>query len=127
MTMSMSRFVRPSLQAAGIVLAAALVGCSTTQTGPTPPAPGALSEGVTIAPGDTVTLTVWGMSCPKCVTNVDQLLKAVDGVESVHTDMANGLVTVETGSPAPAAAELEAAITDAGFTPMKMDVAGAAR
>jgi copper chaperone CopZ len=127
--MSMTRFARcgrVALRATGLVLAAALAGCASTATGPgSAPTPGALSEGVTIAPGETVNLTVWGMSCPKCAANVDQLVGGVPGVVSVHTDMANGLVTVETGSPAPDAAKLEAAIGAAGFTLMKMDVTGA--
>lgn len=127
--MSMTRFARPVLHGTSLVLVAALAalaGCAATGSGPgSAPSPGSLSEGVTIAPGDTVNLTVWGMSCPKCVTNVDQLVGDVAGVASVHTDMANGLVTVQTGSPAPDAAKLEAAIGAAGFTLMKMDVTGA--
>ena len=86
--------------------------------------PDLASFDVTIQPGDTVNLTVWGMSCPKCVTNVDQVLGEIDGVASVETDMANGIVTVTTGHPAPRAADLQHAVTQAGFTAMSLEVVG---
>ena len=78
-----------------------------------------------IRPGDDVRLTVWGMSCPKCITNVDQILSDLDGVHDVHTDMANGLVTLRAGSPAPVPAAIHDAITRAGFTLMEIQVEAA--
>jgi len=86
------------------------------------PAPGALASGVTVAPGDVVELSVWGMSCPKCVTNIDRLLMDLDGVTEVRTDMSRGLVTVGTGGTAPRAEALADVVTKAGFTLMGMRV-----
>ncbi len=123
-------------RAATAVLAATatlLGGCaSTSSSGPAPasatdapadaPAPGALASAVDVAPGDVVELTVWGMSCPKCATNLDQLLMGLEGVTRVHTDMSRGIVTVKTGATAPPASDLADAITGAGFTLMDMRV-----
>ena len=86
------------------------------------PAPGALASSVEIAPGDVVEPSVWGMSCPKCVTNVDRLLMDLDGVTSVRTDMSRGLVVVGTGATAPPATALADIVTKAGFTLMDMRV-----
>ena len=100
-----------------------LAGCASSASTSEPAAPAAMDE-VTIHAGDTVNLTVWGMSCPKCVTNVDQLLRDVPGVESTSTDMANGIVTVRTGTPAPQPAALRAAVEAAGFTLMGVQSGG---
>ncbi len=109
----------------------ALIGCASTEQTTTSvadePAPmsDAALEAVAIRPGDVVRLSVWGMSCPKCVNNVDQVLTGVSGVTRTTTDMANGVVTVETGWPAPRPADLKAAVDQAGFTLMNITVAGA--
>lgn len=103
-------------------------GCASDDAGTTAgmeASPSALPD-TTVEPGQDVVLTVWGMSCPKCVTNVDKLLKQVDGVEDVRIDMSGGIVRVSTGDPAPALADLEAAIVRAGFTLMKTEIVGAA-
>ena len=115
-----------SLPLMSLLLVVMIAGCkSTPRTTPDPATSAAFAE-TTIDPGDVVRLTVWGMSCPKCVNNVDQVLGDVDGVTSVHTNMAQGIVTVETGTPAPSARELHDAIVQAGFTPMRIELAGEA-
>lgn len=120
---------RTALLAMTIALSTAVLsGCGNeTSTMQTSDTPDLATFNVTIQPGDTVNLTVWGMSCPKCVTNVDQVLADIDGVTGVETDMANGIVTVTTGSPAPRAAQLQEAVTQAGFTPMRLEIAGRTR
>jgi copper chaperone CopZ len=70
----------------------------------------------TLAPGR-YELVVRGMSCPKCISNVDLQLKRIDGVVDPQVDMKHGVVTitVREGS-APTRAAVGAAIGDAGFT-----------
>ena len=64
-----------------------------------------------------VILNVKGMSCPKCISNVDLQLKRIDGVVDPKVDMKHGVVsvTVREGA-APTRASVAAAIGDAGFT-----------
>lgn len=119
----MQTAIRRRAFAAALTVTAGLLtlGCETTQTtgsaaGPGLAAPGALDTALAITPGDVVELEVWGMSCPKCITNVDVLVKRHPGVVDVSTDMQHGLVTVRTQLPAPTVADLKTAIDEAGFT-----------
>lgn len=70
----------------------------------------------TLAPGR-YELVVRGMSCPKCVSNVDLQLNRIDGVVDPTVDMKHGIVaiTVREGA-APTRAAVAAAVGDAGFT-----------
>ncbi|MBX3386588.1 MAG: heavy-metal-associated domain-containing protein [Phycisphaeraceae bacterium] len=64
------------------------------------------------------TLTVQGLSCPKCANNVDLSLAKVRGVKSAAIDMASGEVKVafaEEGAR-PSRADLARAIDRTGFT-----------
>jgi copper chaperone CopZ len=95
-----------------------LAGCaaSPTHTGtPSEAALAAIGDG-TLAPGRH-DLFVRGMSCPKCISNVDLQLKRIDGVVDPQVDMKNGRVaiTVREGA-SPSRAAVARAIEDAGFT-----------
>lgn len=64
-----------------------------------------------------VRLGVLGMSCPKCVSNVDLSLMRVPGVTHVAINMKDGLVTADlAGTPKPSAAQLARAVEDSGLT-----------
>lgn len=69
-----------------------------------------------LAPGR-YDLVVRGMSCPKCISNVDLQLKRIEGVLDPKVDMKNGVVaiTVREGA-SPMRSAIAAAIGDAGFT-----------
>ena len=54
------------------------------------------------------------MSCGHCKASVEKALNAVSGVTDVRVDLAEGTVAV-TFNQGTAAAELEAAIEDAGY------------
>ena len=105
------------LAAVALTLAALPMGCASTHTAPSDrnPSLAAVGDG-TLAPGR-YDLVVHGMSCPKCISNVDLQLKRIDGVGEPKVDMKNGVVaiTVRDGA-APSRAAVAAAITDAGFT-----------
>lgn len=75
----------------------------------------ALGEGP-LSPGR-YDLVVRGMSCPKCISNVDLQLKRIEGVLDPKVDMKHGIVTitVREGS-SPSRAAIATAIGDAGFT-----------
>lgn len=64
------------------------------------------------------TLTVQGLSCPKCANNVDLALAKVPGVRSAAIDMASGEVRVafDESSAHPSRADLAKAIDRTGFT-----------
>ena len=66
---------------------------------------------------ETVLLTVYGMSCPLCASNVDKQLLRIDGVKAVDVDLSSGLVTllVSKSNP-PSAASLAKAVSESGFT-----------
>ena len=105
------------LAAVALTLAALPMGCASTHTAPSDrnPSLAAVGDG-TLAPGR-YDLVVHGMSCPKCISNVDLQLKRIDGVGEPKVDMKHGIVaiTVRDGA-APSRAAVAAAITDAGFT-----------
>ena len=62
-------------------------------------------------------LHVKGMSCPKCVTNVDIQLKRIPGVRTSSIDMSTGVVTVDF-DPAKGVTRgaLAKAVDDSGLT-----------
>ena len=62
-------------------------------------------------------LHVKGMSCPKCVTNVDIQLARIPGVRKSSIDMASGIVTVDF-DPAKGVTRgaLAKAVDDSGLT-----------
>jgi copper chaperone CopZ len=66
----------------------------------------------------TATLSVHGLSCPKCASNVDLTLAEIKGVKNVEqVDLSTGEVKLafdENTHPSPAA--LAKAVKDAGYT-----------
>lgn len=68
-------------------------------------------------PGDSATLTVQGLSCPLCASNVDKQLLKVAGVRDVSVDLGAGLVKVRFDpATAPSEATLRKAVEDSGYT-----------
>lgn len=63
------------------------------------------------------TLTVRGLSCPKCANNVTKQLQTVAGVSTVDVNMGDGLVSVTfIAGLHPSRAQLAQAIDKSGFT-----------
>ena len=106
-----------ALSAATLSIVALSAGCESTQTAPSDrdASLAAIGDG-TLAPGR-YDLVVRGMSCPKCISNVDLQLARIDGVVDPKVDMKHGVVaiTVREGA-APSRASVATAISDAGFT-----------
>lgn len=65
---------------------------------------------------ESVSLTVTGMKCGGCETNVASKLKAIDGVLSVSASSKDNEVNVEFDSGKTSLDIITAAIVDAGFT-----------
>jgi len=63
-----------------------------------------------------ITFEVQDMTCGHCVSTITRAVKALDAQASVQVDLAAHRVAIE-GATADAAA-LQAAITEAGFTPV---------
>lgn len=64
-----------------------------------------------------IEVRVLGMSCPKCVSNVDIQLMRVPGVKASKIDMATGIVQVELQPGATVTkAALAKAVDDSGLT-----------
>lgn len=77
---------------------------------------GAVHTAATLSPGD-YALVVFGMSCPKCISNVDLQLGRIAGIAHPKVDMKHGIVTIEVPGPAePSREAIFRAILDAGFT-----------
>ena len=65
---------------------------------------------------ESVVLTVTGMKCGGCETNVTGKLEAIDGVLSVKASHKDKEVSVEFDAEKTSLNAIEDAITDAGFT-----------
>lgn len=94
-------------------LAAALmlaVGCTLT-TGPGVP------SGMVLPEGDEIELTVHGLSCPLCATNLDAQLERLPGVAESRINLDTGRVQISRRPGTTLTAEeLAGAVHDAGFT-----------
>jgi copper chaperone len=76
----------------------------------------------------TATFLVHGMSCPLCANNVDKQLLAVMGVERVSVNLGTGKVTVRvSASNRPTRAQLAEAISNSGYTVVRIDEGGEVR
>lgn len=60
-------------------------------------------------------LQVAGMSCGGCVNSVKRLLTALDGVQAVEVDLAQGRVTVDYDAARVGAEAMRRAIEDGGY------------
>jgi copper chaperone len=65
---------------------------------------------------ESVILTVTGMKCGGCESNISEKLKAIDGVVSVKVSHKENEVSVEFDADKTSLDAIEDAITDAGFT-----------
>lgn len=65
---------------------------------------------------ESVSLTVIGMKCGGCETNVTNKLKAIDGVLSVQASSQDKAVNVEFDAEKTSLDVITEAIIDAGFT-----------
>lgn len=73
------------------------------------------------------TLRVDGLACPFCAYGVEKQLSAVDGVETVETDIKTGTVTIDMRAGATLdEATARKAVEAAGFTFRGLNRAGAA-
>lgn len=106
-----------ALAIATLAVGTLVPGCASTPNASSDrnPSLAAVGDG-NLAPGR-YDLVVHGMSCPKCISNVDLQLKRIDGVSDPKVDMKHGIVaiTVREGA-SPSRGAVASAITDAGFT-----------
>ncbi len=71
---------------------------------------------------DKATLYVQGLSCPLCATNIDIQLRRLTGVSAASVDLSKGLVHLTLDGPIrPSPSRISRAVTDAGFTLVKID------
>lgn len=110
---------------AAVAASAALAGCATSGTSSTSAgdsAPSAAGASTTPIATDSVTLVVYGMSCPLCANNVDGALLAVDGVSAVNVDMSTGITVVELDGSAPVSRQqLATAVDRSGFSLQRIE------
>lgn len=64
------------------------------------------------------TLTVLGLSCPNCATNIDLNLKELPNVQQVYVNLDTGMVDVDfrDADPRPSPLQLATAVRNSGFT-----------
>lgn len=80
-----------------------------------------LLQDQTVLTRSPVAIQVMGMSCPKCVSNVDIQLMRVPGVKRAQIDMRTGMVTVDIDPAASVTrAALAKAVDDSGLTVASM-------
>jgi copper chaperone CopZ len=110
-----------------VSLALALTGCATsdaTTTGGTDShgaSPALLADGTPVS-GSGSLLWVRGMSCPKCVSNVDLQLKRLPGVDRVAINMGLGTVSVTyAGAERPMKRQLAEAVDNAALTLLRIE------
>jgi copper chaperone CopZ len=109
-----NRTTRPSgaIVLAALLLAAPLASCQSANR----TAQAEIIGPVTLADGS-YRLVVHGMSCPKCISNVELQLARITGITRPEVDMKNGVVTVKVdGNHQPSKASIADAIADSGFT-----------
>ena len=71
---------------------------------------------------DRVVLWVNGLGCPQCASNIDLQLARLPGVKRVRVDLGDGKVDVGLrGDSRPSPHDFAEAVTDAGFTLVKIE------
>lgn len=106
-----------------ILAAGVFAACATT---PTQQTDSGLDQDEVLTGERTVVLAARGLSCPLCASNVDRVMKAVDGVSTVQTDLERGHVIVGLEEDhSVTRRQLIRAIEDAGFTFTEFVTAGA--
>ncbi len=117
-----------------VTLSAAIVGCAAsdatdtrsdaelgTAGGSSGAAPALLADASPVSGSGSV-LWVKGMSCPKCVSNVDLQLKRLPGVDGVAINMGLGTVTVRyAGAERPTKRQLAEAVDNAALTLFRIE------
>ena len=77
-----------------------------------------LSSSVLAADPQVLDIDVKGMSCPFCVYNVENKLKALDGVQTATVNLKSGRARIQMQAGQQADPEqLRQAVIDSGFTP----------
>lgn len=118
--MTMNRAVLAAMGLAGAIVLGGCAGAIVDNHGGSGAASGMVFEDVTVPEGTTV-LSVNGMSCPLCVTNVDEGLEKLPGVKGIRTDLSNGTVTLEiAGEKRPTLADFDRVVRESGFTLTKV-------
>jgi copper chaperone CopZ len=94
----------------------ALVGCAGSTDSQASATSRPAQEVAGIIDADSVTLVVFGMSCPQCSNNLNLQLSAIDGVEDVDVDLGSGDIVVELQPGKVSAERLRSAVRIAGYT-----------
>ena len=103
---------RPALLGCALIALAPIASCASTPTS----SPAAVAGPELLGDGR-YQLVVHGMSCPKCISNVELQLTRIGGIVRPTVDMKNGLVAFEVeGGRQPSKARIASAIADSGFT-----------
>ena len=71
-----------------------------------------------------VSMGITGMHCASCATNTEKALKKLDGVQSASVNIASEAATVKFDPAKIAIADIEKAVTDAGYTPHLREAPG---
>lgn len=116
--MSEKRSGLATICAFGMVLALSACHSSAPHAAVSPTSEGQSSP---IAAGS-ATLYVNGLGCPLCATNVDKQLKRVPGVDQARVDLGEGRILLKFSSGThPSEQQLVKAVTDAGFTFVRLE------
>lgn len=66
--------------------------------------------------GESASLTVTGLSCPQCASNLSLNLKDLPGVTDARINLGTGAIALDFGITSPSPKQLADAVADSGFT-----------
>lgn len=98
-----------------IAVVTGFIGCATSTTG-------GIAVPVTATADADAVVHVQGLACPGCVSNVEDSLVRLTGIERILTDLNTGIVRVwfKQGETTPTTAQLLEAVRQSGFTPTEV-------
>lgn len=103
---------RPALLGCALIALAPIASCASTPTS----SPAAVAGPELLGDGR-YQLVVHGMSCPKCISNVEMQLARIKGIVHPAIDMKHGFVRIDVeGGANPSKNLIASAIADSGFT-----------
>lgn len=100
-----------------LVMLSSLIGCASTSDDSPQNASASINSYPEIIETDHARLTVFGLSCPLCATNVERALTSVPGVLRASIDLSNGRIDLLLDPmKRTRSVNIAHAVKDAGFT-----------
>ncbi len=100
-----------------VVFVSSISGCAATSNESSQPSAAPVDSYPEFIESDRAKLTVFGLSCPLCATNVEKALTSIPGVRSASIDLSSGGVNLLLDPARPIrSTDIARAVKNAGFT-----------